>query len=44
VHVHLYGKQPKPHRKIGHATLTAPDSATLEARLRRLEPLLDQDG
>ena len=44
VHVHLYGKQPKPHRKIGHATLTAADSATLEARLRLLEPLLDQSG
>ncbi len=44
VHVHLYGKLPKPQRKIGHATLTAADSATLEARLRRLEPLLDQNG
>ncbi|MBV8063375.1 MAG: 5-(carboxyamino)imidazole ribonucleotide synthase [Nevskia sp.] len=41
LHIHLYGKTPKPQRKIGHATLTAADSTTLEQRLRRLEPLLD---
>jgi 5-(carboxyamino)imidazole ribonucleotide synthase len=40
VHIHLYGKQPKPLRKIGHATVTAADEATLQERLRRLEPLL----
>ncbi len=40
VHVHLYGKAPKPQRKIGHATLTAADSATLDRRLACLLPLL----
>ena len=41
VHVHLYGKAPKPLRKIGHATVTAPDEATLLARLARVEALID---
>jgi 5-(carboxyamino)imidazole ribonucleotide synthase len=40
VHIHLYGKMPKPQRKIGHATVTAPDEATLEARLRQLQALI----
>jgi 5-(carboxyamino)imidazole ribonucleotide synthase len=40
VHIHLYGKQPKPLRKIGHATVTAADSTALQQRLRLLEPLL----
>jgi 5-(carboxyamino)imidazole ribonucleotide synthase len=43
LHIHLYGKAAKPQRKIGHATLTAPDSASLEQRLARLEPLLQPD-
>jgi len=43
VHVHLYGKLPKPQRKIGHATVTAADSATLEARLAALQALLRED-
>lgn len=43
VHIHLYGKQPKPQRKIGHATVTAADGPTLQARLQRLEALLDPD-
>ena len=24
VHVHMYGKQPSPRRKLGHITVTAP--------------------
>ena len=44
VHIHLYGKEPKPQRKIGHATVTAADSAELDARLRRLEALLDPNS
>jgi len=43
VHVHLYGKLPKPQRKIGHATVTAADGATLEARLAALQGLLRED-
>jgi 5-(carboxyamino)imidazole ribonucleotide synthase len=44
LHIHLYGKAPKPQRKIGHATLTAADNAALEQRLARLEPLLPPDA
>lgn len=43
VHVHLYGKQPKPLRKIGHATVTAVDEAQLDARLRELQKLIEED-
>jgi len=43
VHAHLYGKLPKPQRKIGHATVTAESDALLEARLAALQPLLHQD-
>lgn len=28
--VHLYGKEPRPGRKVGHVTLVDPDEATLE--------------
>ena len=40
VHTHLYGKTPKPQRKIGHATVTAPDRASLEGRLKALLAML----
>jgi 5-(carboxyamino)imidazole ribonucleotide synthase len=29
-HVHLYGKDPRPGRKVGHVTLVDPDEATVE--------------
>jgi 5-(carboxyamino)imidazole ribonucleotide synthase len=32
VHVHLYGKRPRPERKLGHVTATAADLATARAR------------
>lgn len=35
-HLHLYGKAPRPGRKLGHVTVTAPDAATLVARLEKL--------
>lgn len=44
VHVHLYGKQPKPLRKIGHATVTATDDAQLERRLAALQAQLKEQG
>src|SRR5690606_17165027 len=37
VHVHLYGKQPRAGRKIGHVTVTAADDAELAARIARVE-------
>ena len=32
-HLHLYGKAPRPGRKLGHVTLTAEDSQTLRSRM-----------
>jgi 5-(carboxyamino)imidazole ribonucleotide synthase len=32
-HFHDYGKEPRPGRKLGHVTITAPDAETLEDRL-----------
>jgi 5-(carboxyamino)imidazole ribonucleotide synthase len=43
-HLHLYGKAPRPGRKLGHVTLRA-DSVTELDRLRsRLEPLIPPDS
>ena len=36
VHVHHYGKTPKPQRKVGHATVTAADDTQLKVRLDAL--------
>jgi 5-(carboxyamino)imidazole ribonucleotide synthase len=36
-HLHWYGKEPRPGRKIGHITVRAPDSATLAERVVELE-------
>jgi len=35
-HLHLYGKQPRPGRKVGHVTIVADDEQELEARLQRI--------
>jgi len=35
-HLHDYGKEPRPGRKLGHVTVTAPDARTLEGRLAQL--------
>lgn len=40
-HPHHYGKVFKPGRKVGHATLRAPDPAQLQTRLQQLQSLLD---
>jgi 5-(carboxyamino)imidazole ribonucleotide synthase len=37
LHVHHYGKTPKPQRKVGHATLTAETGDALQERRTRLE-------
>jgi 5-(carboxyamino)imidazole ribonucleotide synthase len=39
-HLHLYGKEPRPGRKLGHATVRAPDADTLETRLKALRALV----
>ena len=40
-HYHSYGKEPRPGRKLGHATLTSQSRAEL---MTRLEHLLQLDG
>lgn len=40
VHIHHYGKSPKPLRKVGHATVTAASEAELQARLDALQALV----
>jgi 5-(carboxyamino)imidazole ribonucleotide synthase len=39
-HLHLYGKMPRPGRKVGHVTVLADLDAQLEHRLDRLRGLL----
>ncbi len=36
VHLHDYGKQPRPRRKVGHLTIVEPTAARRDARARRL--------
>jgi 5-(carboxyamino)imidazole ribonucleotide synthase len=36
LHLHLYGKQAKPARKIGHANLTAASAGALKTALEKL--------
>ncbi|MFY9265553.1 MAG: 5-(carboxyamino)imidazole ribonucleotide synthase, partial [Solirubrobacterales bacterium] len=40
-HLHLYGKRPRPGRKIGHITLTEARPGSIEDGLARLRPLVD---
>jgi 5-(carboxyamino)imidazole ribonucleotide synthase len=39
-HLHLYGKAPRPGRKLGHVTVHAPDPVTLRERRSRLEGVM----
>ncbi|HEU0276484.1 MAG TPA: 5-(carboxyamino)imidazole ribonucleotide synthase [Rhodanobacteraceae bacterium] len=41
-HWHDYGKAPRPGRKVGHATVCAPDAATLADRLEAVGDALDR--
>ena len=36
VHLHDYGKRPRPGRKVGHCTVVEPTAARRDARVRRL--------
>ncbi len=40
LHFHGYGKEPRAGRKVGHATLVAPDAASRDQRLHGLLALL----
>lgn len=39
-HLHWYGKEPRPGRKVGHVTVRAPDAETLAQRTGELERIL----
>lgn len=39
-HLHLYGKAPRPGRKLGHVTICARDADTCAARLRQLQAVI----
>jgi 5-(carboxyamino)imidazole ribonucleotide synthase len=39
-HLHLYGKSPRPGRKLGHITVVAPDATLLQARLIAVQSVL----
>jgi 5-(carboxyamino)imidazole ribonucleotide synthase len=40
-HLHLYGKEPKPGRKVGHITVHAAERAGVDRALASLSPLVD---
>lgn len=40
-HLHVYGKAPRPGRKLGHVTLRSPDRETLHKRLSQMRTLVD---
>jgi 5-(carboxyamino)imidazole ribonucleotide synthase len=43
-HLHDYGKEPRPGRKLGHVTVTAAGEAMLEERLASVEALVGSRG
>lgn len=43
-HLHWYGKEPRPGRKVGHVTVRAPDARTLQERVEELEQIIDGES
>ena len=43
-HLHLYGKEPRRGRKIGHITVRVDDAATIESSLSRIGRLIENNG
>jgi 5-(carboxyamino)imidazole ribonucleotide synthase len=39
-HLHLYGKTPRPGRKLGHITVTADSTTDLQVRIASLQSLI----
>jgi 5-(carboxyamino)imidazole ribonucleotide synthase len=39
-HLHLYGKEPKPGRKVGHVTVHAAQRADVDRAIAALTPLV----
>jgi 5-(carboxyamino)imidazole ribonucleotide synthase len=44
IHVHVYGKQPRPGRKVGHVNIATSSEEHRAVALRRLQPLVTRDG
>jgi 5-(carboxyamino)imidazole ribonucleotide synthase len=44
IHLHLYGKSPRPGRKLGHATLCGASLEALEPALSQLEAVAGYEG
>ena len=42
LHLHLYGKSPRPGRKLGHITVRGATLESLRARLRELPPFFER--
>ena len=42
-HLHLYGKSPRPGRKVGHVTLRADSAPELSARLKQLPAFFQRE-
>jgi 5-(carboxyamino)imidazole ribonucleotide synthase len=40
-HLHLYGKEPRPGRKLGHINVTAEDETTLRKRVEKVQALVE---
>jgi 5-(carboxyamino)imidazole ribonucleotide synthase len=43
-HLHLYGKEPRPSRKVGHVNLRARDEVEMKERLSALLDLVDRQA
>lgn len=42
-HLHLYGKAPRPGRKLGHITVTAESATDLQSRIASLQSLITEN-
>jgi 5-(carboxyamino)imidazole ribonucleotide synthase len=42
-HLHLYGKEPRPGRKLGHINIVADDASTLRERVAAMQSLAGED-
>lgn len=43
IHLHRYGKEPRPGRKLGHITVRGRDSEAVQERLQFLQSVLGED-
>jgi 5-(carboxyamino)imidazole ribonucleotide synthase len=43
-HLHLYGKEPRPGRKVGHVTVRADDAGAIDNSLSQLLRFIENVG